>query len=111
MPWRHQQIQEKTHRGVKRKTGLIVKYSQVALVAFLACLAVSIVAHYTLIVGASYQAGSLQREVASLKEEQHHLQLEVARLGSLERLEAIAKNELGLVYPDAEQHIFLTLKR
>ncbi len=111
MPRRQQQQEERAHRRVKKRTSLVTKYAQVALVMFLAALAVSVIAHYTIIVGVSYQAGRLQREYSSLKEEQHHLKLDIARLTSLERIEAIAKNELGLVYPDAEQYIFLTLKR
>jgi cell division protein FtsL len=110
-PWRYPQREQKPQRVIRKKTGLIQKYAQVALVMFIFSVAVSVVGHYSVLTSVSYQTTRLQRELSSLKDHQHHLQLEAARLSSLDRIESIAKNELGMIYPDKNQHIFLTVER
>lgn len=110
-PWRSPQREARPRKAIRKKTGLIQQYAQVALVLFIFSVAVSVVAQYSLLAGVSFQTTRLRREIASLKSEQHHLQLEAARLTSLDRIEAFAREELGLVYPDQNQRITLTLKR
>jgi cell division protein FtsL len=110
-PWRYPQRELKPQRVIRKKTGVIQKYAQVALVMFIFSVAVSVIGHYSVLTGISYKTTRMQREISSLKEQQYHLQLEAARLSSLDRIEYIAKNELGLVYPDSNQLIFLTLER
>lgn len=110
-PWRYPQREERPQRVFRKKTGVIQKYAQMALVMFVFSVAVSVIGHYSILIGISFQTTRLQREISSLKDQQHHLQLEAARLSSLDRIEYIAKHELGLVYPDKNQHIFLTLER
>lgn len=78
---------------------------------FFFSVAVFVLAHYSLLLGISYQTGRLQREITALKSQQYQLKLEAAGLNSLDRIEAIALEELGLIYPDANQHIILTLDR
>ncbi len=110
-PWRYPQREQRPQRVIRKKTGVIRKYAQIALVMFVFSVAVSVVGHYSVLTGISFQTTRLQREISALKDQQYHLQLEAARLSSLDRIEYIAKNELGLVYPDKNQHIFLTLER
>ncbi len=101
---------ENPRRTVRNKTVSIQKYAQIILITVVVLLAVSVTAHYTAIVGANYQISRIQKELNSLIKEREALRLEVATLNSLERIESIAKNELGLVYPDSSQFIFLSLQ-
>ena len=109
-PWRYPQREEK-QKPLRKKAVAVQKCAQMIMVALVFSVAVSVVAHYSVLVGISYQTTRLQRQIAALKSQQYHLQLETARLSSLDRIEAIALNELGLVYPEPGQHIFLTLDR
>ncbi len=110
-PWRYPQREEKPRKVLRKKTALMQKYAQVFLVMVIFTVAVSVIAHYSVLMGISFQTTRMHREIVSLKSEQHHLKLEAARLSSLDRIEAIALEQLNLVYPEENQHIFLTLKR
>lgn len=110
-PWRYPQREQRPQRVIRKKTAVIRKYAQVALVMFVFSVAVTVVGHYSVLTAISFQTTRLQREISALKDQQYHLQLKAASLSSLDRIEYIAKNELGLVYPDDNQHIFLSLER
>ncbi len=110
-PWRYPNWEEKPRKVVRKKARVLQKYAQVALVMFVFSVAVSVLAHYSMLLGISYQTGRLRKEITALKSEQYHLQLEAAGLNSLDRIESIALEELGLIYPAENQHIILTLKR
>ncbi len=111
MPERYQpKRRENPRRAVSNKTVRIQKYAQILLIIVVVSLAVSVIAHYTAIIGVNYQINRAQKELNASIIEGKALRLEVATLGSLERIESIAKNELGLVYPDSSQFIFLSLR-
>jgi cell division protein FtsL len=95
--------------GKKKKS--LAHYTQVGLVLIVFSLAVTLLAHYSVLLSTSFQTGRLQREITALNKEQHQLKLEVSRLSSLDRIEAIARQDLGMVYPRPGQYITLTLKR
>ncbi len=50
-----------------------------------------------------YEISSAVTARASLSEENRRLSMEITRLKSPERIERVAKDELGLVYPTADQ--------
>ncbi len=111
VPKRYQPKRKESPRTtVRTKTAIVKKYAQIILVTIVASLAVSVIAHYTAIIGVNYQINRAQRELNSSIEKREALRLEVASLRSLERIESIAKNELGLIYPDSSQFIFLSLE-
>lgn len=112
VPRKSQRLPQKFKQSGK-KANALKKNSRryVSLVLLLAFLAVIVIAHYTQVIGISYQASSALREINELQEEQRRLRLEVTELSSIERIEAIARDELGLIYPSDHDHIYLTYKR
>lgn len=54
-----------------------------------------------------YSIGDLEECVLNLEREVEKLEAEKSRLLSLERVEAIARRELNLVFPESEQMIFV----
>ena len=71
---------------------------------------VGLIAQYGRLVAGSYQLHQMRREINLLQEERERLQIEVKRLGSLERIEEIAVNELGLQYPEKRQWLILSAR-
>jgi len=55
-----------------------------------------------------YRIGELKEELAKLEIENHQVRGEVARLESPARLETIAKEQIGLVYPEPGQVLSLS---
>ncbi|MBS4023669.1 MAG: cell division protein FtsL [Dethiobacter sp.] len=70
--------------------------------------ALSLVAHFVLVVQVNYEIGRATRELLSMQEQQQQLKIEIAALRSPERLEKIALEEIGLHYPTHSQLIVLT---
>jgi cell division protein FtsB len=56
-----------------------------------------------------YQITSLEKELALLRIENHYLDEEVHRMTSLEQIEAIAVGKLGMVRPDNNNILVVTL--
>lgn len=50
---------------------------------------------------------SLKGEVSEIEKKYKYLNIEIASLSSVERIESLAMNELGLTYPKAERIIYL----
>jgi len=71
---------------------------------------VGLIAQYGRLVAGSYHVQQMQREIYQLQEERDHLLIEVKRLSSLERIEEIAVNELGLQYPEKRQWLILSAR-
>jgi cell division protein FtsL len=69
---------------------------------------VGLIAQYGRLVAGSYQLHQMRREIYLLQEEKERLNIEVRRLSSLERIEEIAVNELGLQYPEKRQWLILS---
>lgn len=78
------------------------------LILLLILVSAGLIAQYGRVVAANFQVQQVRREISRLQEERDHLFLEVRRLSSLERIEAIALNELGLQYPDQKQWLLLS---
>jgi cell division protein FtsL len=72
---------------------------------------VLLITQYSQTVFASYRINKLERKIQLLNEEQNRLEVEVAKLGSLERIERVAVEELGLQYPDLNQLRLLEARR
>jgi cell division protein FtsL len=69
--------------------------------------AIALVAHFTYVVEVNHQISRGTQELHALQDESKHLQLEIASLLSLERLEIMAL-EIGLQYPGEDQLVILT---
>ncbi len=71
-------------------------------------LALAVVAQYSTLVIANYRLGEARTELVSLQEASRLLELEVARLSSVGRIDQIARNELGMVEPEIGQLRIIT---
>jgi cell division protein FtsL len=55
----------------------------------------------------SKEIKSLRSQISEQEERYKYLNIEIAKLSTVERIENIATTQLGLVYPKAEQIVFL----
>ncbi len=69
----------------------------IACVALICLLSLLLTSRYHAIDRMGYQKAALQQELRNLERQHQALSLEVARLSSLERVEALALTELGMV--------------
>ncbi len=79
-------------------------------VILLTCFMLSlvVVAQYSALVILNYRLSSARTELIAVHETSRVLELEAARLGSVGRIEQIARTELGMVEPEADQLKVLT---
>lgn len=66
-------------------------------------LSIAVVAQYSSMVVMNYQLSSVRTELAEAREATRLLELEAAQLGSIGRIEQVARNELGMVDPELGQ--------
>lgn len=102
-------VRAKNPRHRQRIAFLAAKRTKMlGVVAVLALMAISLVAHYTYVLQLNYKIDRSLHELHALQDTQQHLKLEIASLRSPDRLEKIAMEEIGLQYPDQDQFIILT---
>ncbi len=70
---------------------------------------VSITVYCSQIITLGYQITSLEKELALLRIENHSLDEEIKRMNSLERVEFLAVNKLGMVRPDENNILVVTV--
>ncbi|MGF7185072.1 cell division protein FtsL [Desulfitispora alkaliphila] len=68
---------------------------------------IGLTAQYAKITSAGYEVLKLKDEIAQLETSNQRLHLQIAQLQSLERVESIAVNELGMVPADRKDYKFL----
>ena len=98
--------------SVKTKGAALPRESKL-LFGLLLCLiiiGVGIISQYGRTVYGNYQLDKMRRELILLEEERESLLIQVKRLSSLERIEAIAIHELGLQYPEERQWLILSAR-
>ncbi len=78
------------------------------LILCLILISVGLVTQYGRVVAVNYELQQVQRDITQLKEDNEHLSIEVKALSSLERIEALAINELGLQYPEERRWLLLS---
>ncbi len=71
-------------------------------------ISVGLITQYGQIVAGNYALHRMRNEIALLREENEQLLLDVRGLNSLDRIETIAVNELGLQYPEKRQWLILS---
>ncbi len=87
----------RTKRQPKRKFGVKTLVVGVVLSGFIFGMVLTFYHLYSVRLG--YQVVALQNEIATMKKENAYLELEVARLKSLDRIEQVATTRLGMVKP------------
>ncbi len=78
-----------------------VKLLAIALTCFM--LSLVVIAQYSSLVIMNHHLGSARSELAEARESVRSLELEAARLGSISRIDEIAREELGMIEPEAAQ--------
>lgn len=73
------------------------------LIFCLIIISVSLISQYSRVLAVNFKINQVGREISQLKEEQEHLTIEVKRLASLDRIETIARDDLGLQYSKDKQ--------
>ncbi|MGI5875243.1 MAG: cell division protein FtsL [Dethiobacteria bacterium] len=94
----------------QQKTGYREGFLFCGLILCLIIIGVSLISQYSRVLAVNYKIHRVSREISQLREEQEHLLIEVKRLSSLERIEEIAKNDLGLQYPEEKQWLFISAR-
>ncbi len=74
-------------------------------------LSLVVVAQYSSLVVLNYRLSSARNELLAANEITRTLELEAAKLGSIGRVEQIAREELGMVEPDTEQLVVIKTSR
>ncbi|MDY6825719.1 MAG: cell division protein FtsL [Bacillota bacterium] len=96
-----QPTREPVRRPVQGKGLKKVKLLFVVTTCFLLCLVV--IAQYSSVVIMNYRLSGARDELGTIKEDIRDLELEAAQLGSVGRIEAIAREELGMIEPAVDQ--------
>lgn len=87
-------------RRIRPVSGARLALTGLVLAGFM--VGVLITYYYSQVFALGYQISSLQKELALLRVENHNLEEEVHQLASLERVESLAVNKLGMVKPDSD---------
>jgi cell division protein FtsL len=74
-------------------------------------LSLVVVAQYSSLVIANYRLSSLRTELGAIQDTSRQLELEVARLSAVGRIDQIARDELGMVDPELDQLRIITAGR
>lgn len=101
--------------GKKRSVGEVsnrevVQWNSLMFYGLLLCLlliSVGLISQYGQVVAVKLQIYQVQKEIVELQGGIEQLHIEVNRLSSLERIEMIAKNDLGLQYPEKRQWLHI----
>jgi cell division protein FtsL len=98
--------------GAKTQTGSRLKKVKL-LIIIISCFMFSIVvvAQYSSLVMINYRLGNARSELAEIKEASRILELEVAKLSTIGRIEKIARADLGMVEPEISQLRILTARQ
>lgn len=90
---------------VRRKTKVVGKKRPMAAIALVAIVGVALglafLAQFAATARLSYQNESLNQQIGQLSRENSELELKIEQLGSLERIERVATEKLGMIKPDA----------
>jgi len=78
-----------------------IKLLAIALGCFV--LGLALIAQYSSLVILNYQLSAARSELAETRASVQALELEAARLGSISRIDEIAREELGMVEPEKDQ--------
>lgn len=74
-------------------------------------LSLVVVAQYSSLVILNYRLSSARAELAAIQDASRSLELEVAQLSSIGRIDQIAREELGMVDPEIDQLRVITASR
>jgi len=99
---------KQTHKvRTSRKSHWVLRVTPgVAVIALIFIICFSLVIQNVWINFLGFQTSELKKEILDIQESIEKLKLEIAAQGSLDRIENIAINKLGMVYPKSVHYIF-----
>ncbi len=101
-------LEEKKQQVAVQGVGPQTKLKLVGMVFCCFLLALAVVVQYSRVVGTTREISGREREIAQIQDNNRRLQLEVSRLSSLQRIEEIAVNELGMRRPESGQVVIVS---
>lgn len=103
IPWEEKQKRPTPRRGRSFSRRYRIVFTGLVALAFITGVIISF--YYAQVFITNYRIHSLQNQLAALQKETDDLYSDLAKLSSLERIEKVAINELGMVKPSSNQVI------
>lgn len=85
------------------------KFALICLVVAGFLLAALVIFYYAQVAALGYQISRMEEDLARLRVEKDSLDAEVQKLASLDRIELVAVNKLGMVKPDGQNVLLVTI--
>ncbi len=92
-------------RSAKHKQN--IKFKTVLLIVIGFLLGLTVILRYAYIVESKYKLESMKKELVKIERENQILKVQLTELKSLDRIESIAKSELGMIEPNLDDIIFI----
>ncbi|NLT95193.1 MAG: cell division protein FtsL [Clostridia bacterium] len=103
IPEQYQQVEKKNNKKVKAsvKPGWVRRVTPgIILISLIFLIGMSVVIQQVWLNYLGFQVNQLKKEIVELETENEKLKLKIANNVSLNKIEEIAKTQLGMIYPD-----------
>lgn len=100
-----QKVLQKTKKNSGKRRATLAQYIPTLLVVFL--LAIALVGQYAYIQNLGYQVTQSKEELKTIQGQNEKLKKQIAALGELQTVEAVAINNMGMRKPTANEIIYL----
>ncbi len=111
LPKTNRVIKKDSSRWLKPSTAFVVKVAVVSSILLAFSLGIFLTAQYAKIAAAGFAINQLKAEIASLETTNQRLHLAILQKQSLERVEYLAINKLGMVYAEPAERQQLAIHR
>ncbi|KJS19258.1 MAG: hypothetical protein VR72_19825 [Clostridiaceae bacterium BRH_c20a] len=99
MPENYPKVSERKKVKTSRRTWILRATPGIAVIVIMFMLGMTFVAKHVWINFLGFQISELRKEIVNIQTDNEKIKLKIASIGSLEKVEEIAVNELGMVYP------------
>lgn len=108
--WYRQRYEQNKNIAPHKKVQPLKKGRLILAVTLIAIIAILILSRYSAITEAQYRISKMKAEIKEINAQNERLQVEIANLNSVARIEDIAKNKLNMKEPESEQVIYISTK-
>jgi len=102
LPENNTKVIEKKKVKTSRRTWILRATPGMAVIVIMFMLSMTFVVKHVWINFLGFQISGLKNEIVNIQTNNDKMKLKIASVGSLEKVEEIAVNELGMVYPENE---------
>ncbi|AEF17090.1 MULTISPECIES: cell division protein FtsL [Thermoanaerobacterium] len=92
-----------------KKTKKNKKLKNLAVIVFVGFLSLTVLFRYALIYQKSVALSSVEAKASEIEKLNQQLEVQIASMSDLQRIEEIAKNQLGMVEPDKGQIVYMSV--